>query len=182
LRLGRIQLWTPTTSQTEFPAIFIVVAATSEGIHVVQSPDHWQAWRKLAKKIAVVKKSSDPVKIQNICLWQLAQYVRAVLVSIITEVSRARASSLYFAPSPFQLPPFQPPAKAGRNVARRRKLQNGGVGRRFVLRKQPRLLTKRTQTFMQPIGRPSGTACEIVSTEVGDPHVRVASMKSESGL
>jgi hypothetical protein len=78
------------------------VATASKGIHIVQGPDDRELRRKLAKKITVIKKSSDPMKIQNISRWHLPQNIRTVLASIIAEVSRTRAEGAYFTPGSLQ--------------------------------------------------------------------------------
>lgn len=158
------------------------MATPGEGIHVVQGPHHWQSWRKLAKKIAVIEESGDPVKIQDICLWQLPQHVCTVLAPVFAEESGSCGARPYLPLTPFQLSPFQSAAQASRNVPRRRKLQNSRVGRRFIKRKEPRLVASRAQPSMQPISRSGGSASEIPRAYVGDLHARVASMKSESGL
>ena len=61
--------------------------------------------------------------------------------------------------------------------------KTSGVGRRFVQRKQRRD-SDQENTDLYAADRPARAAppAGIVSTEVGDPHACVASMKSESGL
>ena len=145
------------------------MATAREGIHVVQSPDDRQLRWKLAKKITVINKSSDPMKIQNIRLGQLPQNIRSVLASIIAEVCRSCGASLY---SLSLQPVVAASIRGGGDSEYHAEEQTGEQwDRSMIYRVQVFATRGQLQQAPYAADKPlSGSASEIIRTEVGDFH------------
>ncbi len=182
--LSRAELGTSTAGLDELSTALIIVAPSGERVHVVEGPYDRSVFGNLRKKVRIIDKSGDPMKVDYITWRNLTPNLGSQHASVITE-NFLSLGPILSVDREIRLDTSAANAahSSRENVRSTIKCDYSLLVFLFgeVSYKKDGIVTEPAKAIVEPSCRSAGAAIQL-SAEVDDPHVFVASIYTEPGL